>query len=287
MSGPTSVSTGRASPVTLSQPAALQSGTAAHQRRRHLPLGLFGLIGLLLVLELVPRIGLVSPAYLSPTSEIVKTLAGEVGRPSFWIAVWDTVRSWAIGLIIAVIAGTVVGLILGSVGFLRRLTSSLIEFLRPIPSVSLVPLAVLLYGNDIRSKLLLIVYAAFWQVLIQVMYGAHDVDPVAADTARSFRLGRLALLRHVTWPTVLPYFMTGVRLAASVALILAVTGELVIGAPGLGKEIAIAQSSAAIPLVYAYVVTTGLLGVLVNLGARAVERRVLSWHPSVRGEVAA
>ena len=72
-------------------------------------------------------------------------------------------------------------------------------------------------------------YASFWQVLIQVLYGVADVDPVARETALSYRLGPWARIRYLVWPTALPYAMTGVRLAASVALILTVTGELVIG----------------------------------------------------------
>jgi ABC-type nitrate/sulfonate/bicarbonate transport system permease component len=197
----------------------------------------------------------------------------------------DTVQGWALGLTIATVAGVVLGVVVGSLPLLRDVTASTIEFLRPIPSVALIPLAVLLFGNDIRSKLLLVVYAAFWQVLIQVLYGVQDVDPVAADTARSYRLGRWARARHVTWPTALPYVITGVRLAAAVALILAVTAELIIGSPGLGNRLAVAQSSGAIPTVYALVVVTGLLGVLINLMARAAERRVLAWHPAIRAEV--
>ena len=81
--------------------------------------------------------------------------------------------------------------------------------------------------------------------------------------------------------------MTGLRLAAAVALILAVTSELVIGTPGLGKLLATAQSSGAIANTYAIVVVTGILGVLVNLVFRAIERRSLSWHPSQRAELPA
>jgi len=80
--------------------------------------------------------------------------------------------------------------------------------------------------------------------------------------------------------------MTGFRLAATVALVLTITAELVIGSPGLGKEIAVAQSSGAVASMYALVIVTGLLGVLVNLAARGVERRALSWHPSLRLELA-
>ena len=81
--------------------------------------------------------------------------------------------------------------------------------------------------------------------------------------------------------------MTGVRLAATIALVLAITAELVIGSPGLGKEIAVAQSSGAVASMYALVVVTGLIGVAVNLLARVLERRALAWHTSVRGELPA
>jgi ABC-type nitrate/sulfonate/bicarbonate transport system permease component len=246
-------------------------------------LGSVGLAGLAAVIEAVPRLGLVSPRYLPPFSRLVAALAEQAGRRDFWLALGETLRGWAIGLAVAVVAGVVVGLVIGSVPGLRAVTGSTIEFLRPIPSVALIPLAVLLFGTDLRSTLLLVVYAAFWQVLVQVLAGVADVDPVAAETARSYRLGAWARLRHLTWPTALPYLLTGVRLAAAVALVLAVTAELVIGSPGLGREIATAQSSNAVPTLYALVLVTGLVGIAVNALARLAERRLLAWHPSVRG----
>jgi ABC-type nitrate/sulfonate/bicarbonate transport system permease component len=250
-------------------------------------LGVAGLGGFLVLLEVVPRSGLVPERYLPPTSRIAGALADELGQASFWRALGDTLEGWAIGLAVAVAAGVGLGLLIGSVPALRAATASTIEFLRPIPSVALIPLAVLLFGTDLRSKLLLVVYASFWQVLVQVLSGTQDVDPVAMDTAHSYRLGRWARVRHVVWPTTLPYAVTGFRLAAAVALVLAITAELIIGSPGLGKEIAVAQTSGAVPAMYALVVVAGLLGVGVNLAARALERRVLAWHPSTRREAAA
>jgi ABC-type nitrate/sulfonate/bicarbonate transport system permease component len=249
-------------------------------------LGVAGLLAFLVLGEVAPRAGLVPARYLPPTSQIAAALADELQQPSFWTALGDTLEGWAIGLAVAVAAGVGLGLLIGTVPALRAATASTIEFLRPIPSVALIPLAVLLFGTDLRAKLLLVVYASFWQVLIQVLYGAQDVDPVAMDTAHSYRLGRWARIRHVVWPTTLPYAVTGFRLAAAVALVLAVTAELIIGSPGLGKEIAVAQTSGAVPAMYALVVVAGLLGVGVNLAARALERRVLAWHPSTRREAA-
>ncbi|OQD56212.1 ABC transporter permease [Streptomyces phaeoluteigriseus] len=249
-------------------------------------LGAAGLAAFLALGEAAPRLGLVEEAYFPPTSRIAEALVDELSDDAFWSALGDTLTGWALGLAIAVGAGIVAGVVLSVVPHLREATASTIEFLRPIPSVALIPLAVLLYGTELRSVLLLVVYASFWQVLIQVLYGVQDVDPVAEETARSYGLGPWARVRHVLWPTALPYVMTGVRLAAAVALILAVTAELVIGAPGLGSRIAVAQTSQAVPEMYALIVVAGLLGLLINVGARTVERRALAWHQSVRGEVA-
>ncbi|MFJ3036641.1 MULTISPECIES: ABC transporter permease [Streptomyces] len=249
-------------------------------------LGAAGLAAFLTLGEAVPRLGLVEEEYFPPTSRIADALGTEVADGAFWTALGDTLTGWALGLAVAVGAGIAVGVLLSVVPYLREATASTIEFLRPIPSVALIPLAVLLFGTELRSVLLLVVYASFWQVLIQVLYGMRDVDPVAEETARSYGLGTWARIRYVLWPTALPYVMTGVRLAAAVALILAVTAELVVGAPGLGARIAVAQTSQAVPEMYALIVVTGLLGLLINVGARSVERRALAWHQSVRGEVA-
>jgi ABC-type nitrate/sulfonate/bicarbonate transport system permease component len=252
----------------------------------NLVLGAAGLAAFLALGEAVPRLGLVKEAYFPPASTIAGAFAEELADPAFWTALGDTLTGWALGLALAVAGGLVAGILLSVVPYLREATASTVEFLRPIPSVALIPLAVLLYGTELRSVLLLVVYAAFWQILIQVLYGVQDVDPVAEATARSYGLGPLARVRYVLWPTALPYVMTGVRLAAAVALILSITAELVIGAPGLGARIAVAQASQAVPEMYALIVVTGLLGLLINVGARTVERRALAWHQSVRGEVA-
>jgi ABC-type nitrate/sulfonate/bicarbonate transport system permease component len=279
------------SPAVTAPAGGPVAGTAAGprpRRRRGVPqavLGLAGLLILVLLVEILPRVGVLPREYFPPSSEIGSALGDLLGTTEFWAAVGDTLQGWAIGLAIASVAGVVLGILIGSSRVTREFTASTIEFLRPIPSVALIPIAVLLFGVAIESKLMLVVYAAFWQVLIQVLYGVQDIDPVAQDTARAYGLGRWARVRYLTWPTALPYVMTGLRLAAAVALILAITAELVIGNPGLGKLLASAQSSGAYATTYAIVVVTGILGVLVNLVFRVVERYSLSWHPSQRGEL--
>lgn len=250
-------------------------------------LGLAGLAGFAVLLEAFPRLGVLPAEYFPPTSTIAGALVEQLQRAEFWQALRGTLLTWSLGLVIAASAGIGLGLVIGSVPLLRAATASTIEFMRPIPSVALIPLAVVLFKDPMQSTLLLVVYASFWQVLIQVLYGVADVDPVARETAASYRLGRWYRTRYVVWPTTLPYAMTGIRLAASVALILTVTGELLIAGPGLGEQIAVAQTSLAVPSMYALVLVAGVIGVAANLVTRTAERLVLTWHPSVRKDVSA
>jgi ABC-type nitrate/sulfonate/bicarbonate transport system permease component len=250
-------------------------------------LGLIGLVGFGALLELLPRLGVLPMEYFPPSSSIVGALWDQLGEPAFRTALGDTITTWLAGLAIAVVAGIVVGVVIGSEPHLREFTASTVEFLRPIPSVAIIPVLVVLpgFGISSASTLVIVTYASFWQVLVQVLYGVADVDPVARDTARSYRLGVLRRVRYVIWPTALPYALTGIRLAASVSLIVTITGEMIIGSPGLGKNMFLAYTGGDVPVMYAIIVVTGLVGVIANTVSRAAERRVLRWHPSIRGEI--
>lgn len=241
-----------------------------------------GFLVLALVWELAPRLGAIDAQFFPPLTVLLRELAQLALTQEFWAYVASTARTWAIGLLLATVAGVVGGLLIGLIPGARRYTHSMIEFLRPIPSVALIPGVILIFGSRYQSGVVLITYAAFWQVLIQILYGLDDIDAVARDTARSFRLGTWGFIRHVAWPTLLPFLFTGLRLAASIALVLAVTAEMVIGSFGIGRGIVVAQTSAAVPTMYALVIVAGLMGVGINVAARALEQRVLRWHPSVR-----
>lgn len=248
-------------------------------------LGVVGIVGFLGFWQLAPAVGIVDGRYIPPASEVLARVAANFGEGRFWQAVGDTMLTWIIGLVMAAVVAIALGTVIGLSRFLRRATRTTVEFLRPIPSVALIPLAILLFGLQREAALVIVVWATFWQIFIQVLYGVADVDAVARDTARSFGLGTRAQLRYVVLPTTLPYLSTGLRLGGTVALILAITAEMVIGNPGLGQLLQLSRSGADTVGVYALVVVAGLLGLGINLVLRAVERRVLAWHHTVRAEV--
>lgn len=232
--------------------------------------------------ELVVGIGLLNEDHVPSMSATVAELAELLGDGSFWSAVGSTLEGWALGLGIAAVLAIPLGILIGSSATAYRSVRFVVEFLRPIPSVALVPLAVLIYGVGLESKVFLAAFASFWPLFVQTLYGVQDVDPVATDTARSFGLGRFERLYRIKLPSAVPYIATGLRISSAVALILAVTAEIVIGSAGLGREINVARSSGAVELMYALIITTGLIGWLLNIATTQAERRVLHWHPSHR-----
>jgi ABC-type nitrate/sulfonate/bicarbonate transport system permease component len=237
---------------------------------------------LLALWEVVVRAGLIPETSIPPATSAIGELATQLVETTLWKAVGNTLEGWVIGLGLAVLLGVPAGILIGSSRWAYRALRVPIEFLRPIPSVALIPLAVLVYGTGLQSKIFLATFASFWPLLIQTIYGVQDVDPVATDTARAFQLGRFERLWRITVPSAVPYIATGIRIASAVALILCVTAELVIGSAGLGREINSASSGGNIDLMYAMIIATGLLGWLINIAATMIERRVLHWHPSQR-----
>ncbi|MGH2821088.1 MAG: ABC transporter permease [Actinomycetota bacterium] len=236
----------------------------------------------LVAFEALPRVGLLPSRYFPPTTRILAALAGRLLEASFWQAVLNTLQGWALGLSIAAVLAIPLGILIGSSKLLYRSVRALMEFLRPIPSVALIPLAILIYGTGLESKVFLAAFASFWQLIVQTIYGVQDVDPVATDTARAFGFARGQRLVRVTLPSAVPYIATGLRIASAVSLILAVTAELVIGSAGLGREINVARSGGNVELMYAFIIVTGLLGWMLNGSFVRAERRVLHWHPSHR-----
>ena len=230
------------------------SRTAGGKHRARVPdwaLPWLTVLGVLALFEMAPRIGLLPEDHFPPISQSISELGSQLAEGAFWTAVGNTVQGWALGLGIAAVLGIPLGLIIGSNRLLYRAMRGLIEFLRPIPSVALIPLAILIYGTGMQSKVFLAAFASFWQVIVASLYGVQDVDPVATDTARSFGFNRRQRLFRVTLPSAVPYIATGLRIASAVSLILTVTAELVIGAAGLGNSINVARSGGNEELMYA------------------------------------
>ncbi|MBF6333001.1 ABC transporter permease [Nocardia transvalensis] len=273
--------------ATLSRYFASESGPRNRTRQR-LRRGLTGVVVLLAIAELLGRTGVVSPAVLPLASTVLDRAAGLLGNGRFLADLAATVAAWAIGLLIAVVVAVPAGLVLGSLPGVRTATMVIVELLRPIPSVALIPLVSLIIGVGPRMTITLIVYAAVWPVLFNTIYGLQSVEPVAKQTLRSFGFSQASVLMRVSLPSAAPFIATGIRLASSIAIIVAVAVGIVAGrinGPGIGAFIADANSGAGnTALVLAATLWAGVLGLILDALAVTAERRMFHWHSAYARE---
>lgn len=208
-------------------------------------------------------------------------------NPAFLAHVAGTLAAWGIGLSLAAIVAIPLGAVLGSSRRSHLAAIATVELLRPIPSVALIPPAILLLGRGLDMKVALIAYAAAWPILVNTITGVRSVDPVARDTARAYGLGRLDILWRVSVPSAAPFAFTGLRISAAIALIVAVSAELIAGGGlGLGTwMLGVSQAGVPRELVYAGIVVSGLLGLAINGVLLGLDRRLFGWHRA-HGEAA-
>ncbi|MFF7448024.1 MULTISPECIES: ABC transporter permease subunit [unclassified Streptomyces] len=253
--------------------------------RRDALLGVLGVTLALGVCEAVSRAGIVRRGYLPPASEVLGRAAELAGDGAFLDGVAATLRAWALGLALACVIAVPLGLLLGSVPVVDAAVRPIVEFLRPLPSVALIPLVSLLLGSGTETEVALVTYASVWPILFNTVYGLGETDPLTKDTLRAFGFGRLSVLLRVELPGTAPFIAAGIRISAAVALILAVATEILAGF-GEGLGIFIAQASLATDGtrdVLAGVVWAGTLGLAINEALVRGERRLFPWTPGRRG----
>ncbi|MDF2092731.1 ABC transporter permease [Knoellia sp. 3-2P3] len=218
----------------------------------------------------------VDPVTLAQT--FVDTWVGE----RFWNDVAPSLVRLAVGLVLAISLGIGLGLLIGSVRWLRALTEPVLEFLRAIPPPVLVPILMVLVGINNQMKVLVIVSGAIWPVLLNTVEGVRSVDEVLLDTGRVYRITGWLRVTRLVLPAAAPQMMAGIRQALSIGLILMVISEMFASSSGLGFTIVQFQRSFAVPEMWSGVVVLGLIGLALAFIFQFVERRVLRWYHGLR-----
>lgn len=236
------------------------------------------------IAELIVRSGLVLRRAFVTLPELLSALYGQVQTSAYWHAVLDTMEGWALGLGFAIVVAIPVGILVGTTRPLYHSLRLVIDFLRPIPSIAVIPLFIIIFGINLQLKTFLIAIAAFWPLFFQTMYGVQDVDPVARDTSRAYGLSPLMRFVFVSVPGATPYIATGLRISATYALLTSVGSELIVGLPGLGFNIFKAQYAGKVDEMYALITTSGIVGLMITFFFNRLERVTLKWHPSQRVE---
>jgi NitT/TauT family transport system permease protein len=200
--------------------------------------------------------------------------------PKFLRHVVATLHAWAVGLALATLISVPIGILIGTSELAYKMTSPLIEFMRPIPSVALIPLGILLWGQGFSMKVILVAYAATWPILFNTLYGVHDVDPIAVQTARCFGLKQTAILRRISLPSSAPFIFTGIRISAAIGLIVVIGAELLASADsGIGSYILFVSSNGGqMDSVLAGAAIAGIIGAAINGALGLIDRRLFGWR---------
>lgn len=204
--------------------------------------------------------------------------AGDLGNSLFAQTVVPSVGRVLVGYAIAVVAGVVLGIFVGTFRPLRDFLEPVLEFFRAIPPPILAPILMLFVGIDHTLKITLIAVGAAWPVLLNTIEGVRGLDPVLKDTARAYGLGPTRRLFSLTLPGAAPQIYTGARQALSIALIMMVIGELFVPFDGMGSAIAQFQATFATASMWSAVLILGCIGSVLALLFGAVERVALKWY---------
>jgi NitT/TauT family transport system permease protein/sulfonate transport system permease protein len=245
----------------------------------------FGLV--LLLWELTARAVPEYRLYLPPISEVLGALAGALfaGPMAGHLAI--TLQRFVAGYFLAAALGVGLGVALGYFPALQRLFGTTIEFLRPMPSVAIIPVAILLLGIGDAMIVAVTVYASVWPILINTIDGVRNIESTLVATGRTFGLGLRAILWRIIFPAASPYVVTGLRIALSIALILVTTAEMVAGSKGLGFFILDEERSMNSHNMYAGILVVAACGYTLNRLFLRLEGRAMRWrHGMIRQEIA-
>jgi ABC-type nitrate/sulfonate/bicarbonate transport system permease component len=216
--------------------------------------------------------------FLPPVSEVIDRALDVWPSADFSSAVGSSVKRLAVGFVIGSTAAVAVGLAMGSAPRVRSTLGPTAEFLRALPVIAVVPVAIVLLGVGDAMRIGVIAFGVFFPVLVATVEGVRAVAPEIRDSAALFRLSRVERSVRVYLPAALPTVFAGLRTALSIGLVLVVISELNGEGDGLGVYIESQRALFNIPEMYVGILFLGLLGYALNRLFLALERRVLAWH---------
>ena len=227
------------------------------------------------VWEVVSLSGAVTNQALASVNDTAAAIWTHAG--SLFGAGGATLEAWAVGLAIATTAGIVLGTVVGRSKIAEASTEILVRMMRPLPSLALIPIAILAFGLGLKMTAGLVAFTSFWPIFINTRYGVRQVDNLFIETGRMLDLKGASMLVRVIIPCAAPLIASGIQVAFGLALVVTVSVELVGGTGGIGSFVLQAQQANEVPLMYAGIVAGGKLGWLLNIASTAVSTRLLPW----------
>jgi sulfonate transport system permease protein len=211
---------------------------------------------------------------LAPPSAALHALWLATIDGSLWLATGFTLGSAALGLAIGAGLGMLLGIVLGLAPRVARMCFLSVEVLRPVPSVALIPLAMLVFGFGLRMEVSVVAFATFWPMLVLSQAAARQVDRQLLEVAAALELGPAARVTRIVLPAMVPRLFVALRLGVAIALVVAVTVEIAANPHGMGYAMMIAQQSLDPALMLAWLFWIGIIGWVINAGALWLQREV-------------
>ena len=211
---------------------------------------------------------------LAPPSAALRAFAGAITDGSLFQATAFTLASAALGLAIGAALGVTLGIALGLSKRAARLSVVTVEMLRPVPSVALIPLAMLVFGFGLRMEFSVVAFATFWPMLLLTQAAVAQVDARLLEVSQVLGLSPLQRSLKIVLPAIVPRLFIALRLGVAVALVVAVTVEIAANPNGMGYAMMIAQQSLDPALMLAWLGWIGVVGFAINAAALKLQRWV-------------
>ncbi len=211
---------------------------------------------------------------LAPVSAAVKAFAGAAMDGSLWQATAFTLGTAALGLLVGGALALAGGIALGLSPRAARMGFMTTELLRTVPSVALIPLAMLMFGFGVRMELAIVAFATFWPLLLLVQAAVRQVEPRLLEVSHVLGLSVHERAVKIVLPAIAARLFVALRLGVAVALVVAVTVEIAANPHGMGYAMMIAQQSFDPALMLAWLGWIGVVGYAVNAGMLRLQQRV-------------
>jgi NitT/TauT family transport system permease protein len=237
-----------------------------------------GIVIFLALWEALPRLGIVSDAYLSPPSAVIASIAQLVDTGQLWKHMAASLQRSLWGLVLASFSGVVLGLLIGSSKRLAAIVDPVLQLFRQTSAFALFPVFILFLGIGELSKVAIIFWASFWPVLLSTVSGVKQVDRLLVNSALSMGASQRFIFFKVVLPASLPSIFTGVRLAGAYSITALVAAEMIGAHSGLGFLTLNSQETFQIPTMYAGILLLAVLGLVLNYLLALLERRLLRWR---------
>jgi len=221
-----------------------------------------------------------NPLFLPAPWVVIGALLELAQKGQLWVHVAATLERVAVGFAAGAVLALALGLLAGQIRAVRNVVEPVIELLRPIPPLAVLPLFIVWVGIGEASKVGFITYATFFPMFVTTVHGVTQIDGRLLRAAQSLGARPRHLFLRVILPAALPDVLTGLRLGVALSFFVIVISEFVGAESGLGYLINDGRNFFLVPQMLGAAVLLGLLGYTGNALVRVLERRVLRWqHP--------